>query len=145
MTHKIAKISKVMRAVVGDYLDQGGEVRDGDRILDVETLVSPSGALPALMYSASQFYGDWDVPFADIQYGHSDSSYTGFVLSQVESVAPSFASMLLCFTNYIHDDVFNVDASPVRDLSALLVEFTEWCRVQQGDQMKPVTTDFEPD
>lgn len=145
MQHGVQQASQVVRRVIADYHAGKGVVSDGSRKLDSDMLASPTGGLPALLYWASVFYTDWEIPFASLQVSPNASAYSGFELLEILPEAPSAGSMLAFFANFMHDEIFNPAISPTIDLSSLLGEFPEWCRSQLVGQHGPSTDNHQPD
>jgi hypothetical protein len=129
---KLAEVaSTLLIEALSEYVRSGGRLSDGARPLTPELVAAPNGGLPALLHWAEEYYVDYELPFASIDYTPDASAYLGVSVSSVLSDWQTKAFPLFTFSDFVVGEV--LPSSPNQlDLAGVFQYFREWAAVRYG-------------
>ncbi|WP_454727960.1 MULTISPECIES: hypothetical protein [Cupriavidus] len=143
---KLAEVATTLLVdALKEFVQQGGRLRDGDQVLAPEQVAAPNGGLPALLYWAEEYYEDYQMPFASIEYQPDPQAYLGISVPQMYSDWKSVSFPLFVLSDFVVSEVLTLatrDLGNDLDLGPLFENFREWAarHYQIPPQAKPAVS-----
>ncbi|CAE6794693.1 hypothetical protein R70006_05016 [Paraburkholderia domus] len=124
------QLSRLAERVATDFEGRGGKLLNNGDDLKPARLAAADGGLGPLLWMASEFLADFEMPFGNIGFQRDEDALTGFSLTAIWSDAPAGVEvMTLAFTDFLRNEVLPEGLAEV-DLGQLFSNFNEWCEAQ---------------
>ncbi|CAG9184141.1 hypothetical protein [Cupriavidus pampae] len=134
---KLADVASTLVVdALNDFVSKGGTLRDGPETLTPELVAAANGGLPAILFWADEYYAEYDLPFASIDYKPDPQARLGMSVPGMYSDWVTTGFPLFALNYFVVSEVL-LQAGNVLDLGPLFQNFREWAAMQYGIPATP--------
>lgn len=130
MDNLLNAANKVAMQVFSEYVERGGVIRDGARILSIDEAASTKGALTPLLWMMHEFITEYEIECPTMVYSADPESMVGMAITGME-VSRSASPVLFMLSDFLRSEIVPETVKDF-DVSLLFSNFKEWAAQQES-------------